>query len=261
MADGKGPRVSARETVPHRRHHHYLRRYLKGYLKGLLALMGFGLFEYLTIVAAVEIGDNGHVPSGAISSAGTSSTYLIVLGQVIVLIVLPSVHRRSRPKDWKCGDYGDREKDFPAWMARAAAALFALIPLSLRNGCGVASNPGQCLAQPFHGEGWTAAVFPAVVGVAILMPIYKSIAGAFWRYEIWHVLRAPAASMRNVRSTLWVFAAPVVAARRAQARKRTQDSARTATHPTATTTGKYPAAATATAPAATARAWWQQDDR
>ena len=104
-------------------------------------------------------------------------------------------------------------------MARAAAALFALIPLSLRNGCGVGSNPGQCLAQPFHGEGWTAAVFPAVVGVAILMPIYKSIARAFWRYEIWHVLRAPAASMRNVRSTLRVFAAPV-AASRAQAQKR-----------------------------------------
>jgi hypothetical protein len=224
MADGKGPRVSARETVPHRRHHLFY-RYFKLYLKGMLALMGVGLFEYLTVAAAVEIGDNGKVPPGAISSAGTSSTYLLVVGQIIVLIVLPSVHRRRRPKDWKCGDYGDREEDFPAWMARAAAALFALIPLSLQNGCGLASNPGQCLAQPFRGEGWTAAVFPAVVGVAILMPIYKSIAGAFWRYDIRHVLRAPAASMRNVRSTLWVFAAPVVAARRAQAQKRGSEPA------------------------------------
>ena len=34
-----------------------------------------------------------------------------------------------------------------------------------------------------------------------------------------------------------------------------QDSARTATRPTATATGTYPRAATATAPAATARAW------
>jgi hypothetical protein len=225
MADGRSPRVSATETVPHRRRHHRLKRYLKVYIKGYLALLGFALFEYLTVAAAVEIGDNGHVPPGAISSAGTSWTFLIVLGQIIVLIVLPSVHRRSRPKDWKCGNYGDREKDFPTWMARAAAVLFALILLSLRSGCGVGSNHGQCLAQPFHGEGWAAAVFPAVVGVAILMPIYKSIAGAFWRYDVWHVLRAPAASMRNVRSTLRVFAAPVVAARRAQAQKRRSEPA------------------------------------
>jgi hypothetical protein len=159
----------------------------------------------------LEISYNGNVPHGAFANAGTSSTYLIVAGQIIVLVVLPSVHRRSRPKGWKCGDYGEREKDFPVWMARAAAALFALIPLSLRNGCGVGSVTGQCLAQPFHGEGWTAAIFPAVVGVAILMPIYKSIARTFWQYDIRHIWRAPAASIRDMRSTLEVFAAPVVA--------------------------------------------------
>lgn len=204
------------------RHHGFVIGYLKLWLSGLLAVMVLGLFETLTVYAALEISFNGKVPRGAFSNAGTTSTYLIALGQIIVLIVLPSVHRRSRPKNWKCGDYGEREKDFPTWMARAAAALFALTPLSLRNGCGLASAAGQCLAQPFHGEGWTAAIFPAVVGVTILMPVYKSIAAAFWRYDIRHVWRAPVAGLRNVWSTLGVFAAPVVARRRNRRRAKSR---------------------------------------
>jgi len=107
-------------------------------------------------------------------------------------------------------------------MARAAAALFALIPLTLRGGCGVGSAAGQCVATPFHGEGWVAAVFPAVVGVAILMPIYKSIAAAFWQYDIRHLWRAPAAGIRNVWSTLGVFASPVVARQRNRRRPESQ---------------------------------------
>ena len=158
-AAGQGPRVSAGETVPHRRHRRYLRGSLKLALKGPLAWIGVGCFEILTLAAAVEIGDNGKVPRGGILNPPVSAWALpIVLGQIIVLIVLPSVHRRSRPKNWKCGEYGEREKDFPVWMARAAAALFALIPLTLRGGCGVGSAAGQCVATPFHEEGWVAAV-------------------------------------------------------------------------------------------------------